>query len=323
MVLIAITEAGVTGWGEAAPYPGVTTEDADDVWKALRSRGNAVLSRDPSALPVTASAGVDQAWEDLTARQEGVPLWSRVGGASRAVRACAAIGLERSPGQTVNRVEHAVEAGIREVKVKIEPGRDLEFLRAVRSRFPRLTVAADANGSYEADDRLFEVVDSLALAYLEQPLPAHDLSAHNILRDRLVTPVCLDESAATLAGAMEVIEHGAADIVSAKPGLLGVTGVRQVMKRAEATGVEVKIGGLVETSVGRAHALALATRQSVRFTDLVPPRRLLATDVSRHPWDLADGNFSLPEGTGLGIDVDTLEGSAAGYVTRCESVKGW
>ena len=318
IVLIAITEAGITGWGEAAPYPGVTTEDADDVWEALRAGSDSVFEKDLSALPASAGAGVDQAWADLAARQEGVPVWSQVGGAVRPVRACAAIGLERSPGETVNRVAQAVEAGIREVKVKVEPGRDLDYLRAVRSRFPRLTMAADANGSYEADDRFFELVDSLVLAYLEQPLPAHDLNGHTMLRDRLSTPVCLDESAATVAGATDAIEHRAADIVSVKPGLLGVTGVRKVMDRAEAAGVVVKIGGLVETSVGRAHALALAIRPSVRFTDLVPPRWLLAADVSRYPWELVNGLFSPPDGPGLGIDVDPLTGAASGHVTRSE-----
>ena len=321
MVLIAITEAGVTGWGEAAPYPGVTTEDADDVWKALRSRGDAALSRDPSELPATAGAGVDQAWEDLAARQKGIPLWSHVGGAARLVRACAAIGLERSPGETVNRVGQAAEAGIREAKIKVEPGRDLKYLRAVRERFPRLTVAADANGSYEADDRFFEAVDGLGLAYLEQPLPAHDLRGHAELRERLATPVCLDESAATPAGAIDVIERGAADIVSVKPGLLGVTGARHVMEWARAAGVTVKIGGLVETSVGRAHALALATRREVKFTDLVPPRRLLAGDVSAHPWDLTGGYLHPPDSPGIGIGVEPLIHAGSGYVTRSELVR--
>ena len=323
VVLIAITESGMTGWGEAAPYPGVTTENADDVWRALLARSDSVLARDSSALDGTASAAVDQAWRDLAARREGVPLWSQVGGAARPVRACAAIGLEPSPSETVGRVGQALGAGMREVKVKIEPGRDREHLAAVRDRFPRLAVAADANGSYEADDRFFEVVDALSLSYLEQPLPARDLAGHSLLRDRIATRVCLDESASTLAGALEVIAHGAADIVSVKPGLLGVTGVLRVMEQAEAACVAVKIGGLVETSVGRAHALALATRQSVKFTDLVPPRWLLNADASRHSWELADGHFSAPLGPGLGIGVDPFVGSAAGYVKRFESVGAW
>ena len=318
IVLIAVTEAGVTGWGEAAPYPGVTAEDADDVWKALRARPESAPGGDPSALPAAAAAGLDQARADLAARREGTPLWSLVGGDARPVRACEAVGLEGSRAGTVNRVERAVEAGIREVKVKIEPGRDLEYLRAVRDRFPRLMVAADANGSYEADDRFFEEVDGLGLAYLEQPLAAHDLDGHAELRDRLSTPVCLDESAGTPAGALDVIERGAADIVSVKPGLLGVTGSRQVMERARAAGVTVKIGGLVETSVGRAHALALATRREVKFTDLVPPRRLLAGDVSPHPWELTNGYFHPPDSPGTGIRVDPFGAGAAGYVTRHE-----
>ena len=315
-VLVGITEAGMTGWGEAAPYPGITTETADDVWQALCTRAGPVLRGDSSGLPATAGAGVDQAWGDLAARLEGVPMWSRGGGSARPVRACAAIGLERSPDETVDRVRQAVSVGIQEVKVKIRPGRDYQYLRALHDTFPELTVAADANGSYREGDPFLEEVDRLSLAYLEQPLPAHDLSGHSALRYRLATPLCLDESTATQDGAMEVISEQAADIVSLKPGLLGVAGVSKIMERAETANVAVKIGGLVETSVGRAHALALATRPSVEFTDLVPPLWLMTVDVSRHPWELVDGCLAPPPGPGLGIEVDALEGDSAEYVTR-------
>ena len=318
IILVAISVGGATGWGEAAPYPGVTTEDADDVWRALAARRDSILNGDSPALPVTAVAAVDQARRDLVARQEGEPLWAYAGGAARPVRACAAIGLERSPGDTVKRVGQAINAGIQEVKVKIEPGRDLEYLRAVRGRFKRLAVAADANGSYEADDRFLEAVDTLGLEYLEQPLPADDLTGHAILRERVATPICLDESAMTLTGVIAVLEHGAADIVSLKPGILGVSGLIKVAVQAEAAGVAVKIGGLVETSVGRAHALALATRPSVGFTDLVPPLWLLTADVSQHPWELTDGCFSPSGEAGLGIDVDAFIGEAVGYLARQE-----
>ena len=322
-VLVGITEAGLTGWGEAAPYPGVTRESTDDVWRALRDRGLPILEGAAPALPATAAAGIDQAWEDLAARCAGEPLASRVGGSVRPVRACAAVGLEGSPAETVDRVGHAVEAGIREVKIKIEPGRDLDYLQAVRNRYPGLAVAADANGSYRIDDRFLGAVDALALSYLEQPLPADDLAGHSLLRERLATPVCLDESATTAAGARVAIEHRVADIVSLKPGLLGVSAVRQLLELAERTGVVIKIGGLVETSVGRAHALALATRRSVRFTDLVPPLWLLAGDVSRHRWKLVDGYLSPPEGPGLAIDVDVdvLAGRETGYMVRTELIE--
>ncbi len=316
VVLVGVSEDGTTGWGEAAPYPGITAEDADDVWEALRERAAQVLGGDLYGLPPAAAAAVDQARADLSARLEGTPLWAWTGGDGRPVRACAAIGLENSPDETVRRVGRAVEAGMRAVKIKIAPGRDLEHLRAVRGAFPDLSAAADANGAYERGDPFFAAADRLDLAYLEQPLAAGDMDGHAALSGRLLTPVCLDESASTPAGAAEAIERRAGGIVSLKPGLLGVTGVKQMIAKAEANGMAVKIGGLVETSVGRAHALALAARPSARFTDLTPPRLMLTADASRHPWELADGFLAPPEGPGLGIDIDPADAETAGCVTR-------
>ena len=326
VVLVGIEESGVTGWGEAAPYPGVTTESADDVWAALLNKARSILDEkalegEAPSLPATAAASVDQAREDLAARLAGESLALRVGGRIRPVRACAAVGLEGSPSQTVERVGQAVDAGLREVKIKIEPGRDVAHLRAVRDRYPDLSVAADANGSYSIGDRFLEVVDGIGLSYLEQPLGAARIGGHALLRKRLTTPVCLDESTTTATGARTAIDRGVADMVSLKPGLLGVSAVRKLTERAERAGVSVKIGGLVETSVGRAHALALATRPSVRFTDLVPPLRLLAGDVSRHRWNLADGHLTPPEGPGLAIPIDPPGSTAACYLVRSETVR--
>ncbi len=321
VVLVGVEESGVTGWGEAAPYPALTPESTDDVWRALRDEGLAMLGGKAPALPATAAAAFDQALEDLAARRAGESLTSRLGGSIRPVRACAAVGLEESPAETVDQVGQAVEAGIREVKIKIEPGRDLDYLQAVRDRYPDLAVAADANGSYRIGDRFLDVVDSLALSYLEQPLAPGRLAGHASLRERLATPVCLDESTTTSAGARVAIEDGVADIISLKPGLLGVSAVRHLMERAERAGVAVKIGGLVETSVGRAHALALATSPLVQFTDLVPPLWLLAGDVSPHTWRLVDGHLSPAEGPGLGVAVDPLAGTGARYLVRAASVR--
>ena len=321
VLVVGIEDSGVVGWGEAAPYPGITTESIDDVWGGLRAHGPDILRGEAPALPATAAAAIDQARVDLTARRAGEPLASRVGGSMRQVRACAAVGLEKSPAETVDRVGQAVAAGIREVKIKIEPGRDLDYLQAVRDRYPDLAVAADANASYRIGDEFLDVVDGIGLSYLEQPLGAAHLDGFALLRERLTTPVCLDESTATAGAATAAIDRRVADIVSLKPGLLGISAVWQLLERAERAGVSAKIGGLVETSVGRAHALALATRPPVGFTDLVPPLWLLAADVSRHPWKLLDGHFSPPEGPGLAIPVDPLAGEAASYMIRTETIE--
>ena len=319
IVLVSLNECGLTGWGEAAPYPGVTTETPADVWNALRSRGGLVPAGHSKGLPASARAAVDQARADLEAQRAGVPLWNFLGGTRRSIRACAAIGLQRRTTDTVERVSQAIDAGILETKIKIAPGQDLQHLRAVRRRFPDISISADANGSYRMGDPFFETVDDLSLSYLEQPLHGQDLEAHSKLRSRIETPLCLDESATTFEGAVGVIENGCADVVSLKPGLLGVTGVLRIARRAKAAGVGVKVGGLVETSVGRAHALALASLDVVQFADLVPARWMLTADVSDHPWVLDAGHHRLPEARGLGIRVDPFSGTALDHVVRSES----
>ncbi len=314
VVLVGITEDGITGWGEAAPYPGYTPETVEEVWEALTATGGGVFDGDRSGIPATASAALGQARTDLAARRDGIPLWSYLGGSGRPSMVCAAIGLQESPDLLAARVEQMVEAGARQVKIKIEPGRDVDHLRAVRERFPSLTVAADANGSYRPGDPSLAELDDLSMAYLEQPLPAGDLEGHAGLRRHGVTPICLDEPATTAEAVERIIEEQAADLVSLKPGILGPAPTLRLIEMLSSAGVGVKIGGLVETSVGRAHALALASRPSVSYTDLVPPRWLLAADPSPDAWEVVDGRmFPLDE---RGLEVRTGEAPVSGCVSR-------
>ena len=318
VVLVAVTEDGITGWGEAAPYPGYTPETVEDVWEALAAGGADALRGSRSRIPATASAALEQARTDLAARRAGIPLWSYLGGSGQPARACAAVGLEESPDRLAARVERMVQAGARQVKIKIEPGRDVDHLRAVRERFPDLAVAADANGSYRPGDPALAELDDLGLAYLEQPLPAVDLEGHAALRGRLVTPICLDEAATTAEGVERIIQQEAADLVSLKPGILGPAPTLRLIETLSAAGVGVKIGGLVETSVGRAHALALAARPAVSHTDMVPPHWVLAADPSAHAWEVMDGLlFPLDE---RGLEVSTGEPPVSGCVRRTAEI---
>lgn len=314
VVLVGITEDGITGWGEAAPYPGYTPETVEDVWEALTARGAGVIGDPHSEPPATAGAALEQARADLAARRDGIPLWSYLGGSGRPSTACAAIGLQESPDLMVSQVERMTRAGARQVKIKIEPGRDVDPLGVLRERFPGLAIAADANGSYRSCDPSLAELDDLGLAYLEQPLPAHDLAGHAELRRRCTTPVCLDEPATTAEAVERIIEQEAADLVSLKPGILGPSPTLKAIKMLSSAGVGVKIGGLVETSVGRAHALALASRPSVSYTDLVPPLWLLAADPSPHAWEIVDGLLFPLDAHGL--DVRTGYPPVSDYVKR-------
>ncbi len=319
LILVGIEQDGLTGWGEAAPYPGITTEDVGDVWSALHQQAELVAKRHLGHLPATAAAAIDQACEDLAARQQGLPLWARVGGSDRRITATVAIGMEPTPRQTVSKVTEAVERGFRAVKLKIGPGHDSQFIRAVREAFGDLSLAADANGGYDLGDSFFDDVDALGLAYLEQPLGAIRLAEHGLLRERLETPICLDESMHTSASARQAIDASVADIVCLKPAMLGVRDVATLTRIAVAGGIAVKMSGLIETSVGRSHTLALASLSGVVHADLTPPTWFLSGDVSDHRWRLDDGTIAQHTGIGIGIGIDL--DAMAGVIEREATIR--
>lgn len=302
IVLVGIDRDGTVGWGEAAPYPGVTAEDVDEVWKTLDADPGMALDSRRSA-PATVRAAIEQAQLDLDARLADRPLWQHVGGDGAAVSAAGAIGMRDTPEATAAAAVDARELGFGVVKVKIAPGHDIDHLREVVSAVPDLRVAADANGAYRLDDPFFDVVDELGLAYLEQPLASPQLSQHAMLRARLDTPICLDESVLSAGSARRAIAERVADMLCLKAGVLGPATTAELVAEAAEGGAVVKLGGLVETSVGRAHTLALATLPGVDHADLAPPTWFLRQDVSSRPWSLEHGSVFPGDRPGIGHDV--------------------
>ena len=318
IILVGVEVEGVTGWGEAAPYPGINIESTDEIWDMLSQQPRLAAGRVIEMLPSTAAAAIDQAHADLSARQRAVPMWQYLGGRDGPVRATVAIGLSPTPSSTVASVYAAHEAGFTAVKLKIAPDHDHGHISAVRDTYPELSISVDANGSYRLDDPLFETIDDLDLAYIEQPFPAVRAGDHDVLRTRIETPVCLDESMHTYAAARRAIAEQAADIVTLKAALLGPTAVAELARLAVTAGMEVKMSGLIETSVGRSHTLALATLPGVIHADLAPPRWFLASDVANADWNLVNGAFVPYAGPGLDVDVDEL--ALGGIVERTSTL---
>lgn len=318
VVLVGIDQDGTVGWGEAAPYPGVTSEDAEEAWRALE--GDPAMALDSrSSVHVTVGAAIEQAQLDLAARLAGIPLWQHIGGDGAAVPAAVAIGTHDTPAETADAAADAHEAGFRMVKVKIAPGRDRLHLEEVIGRLPDVRVAADANGAYRLDDPFFDLVDELGLAYLEQPLASPLLTEHAMLRARLETPVCLDESLLSVGSARRAISERSADVMCLKAGVLGPAAVAELIRSAVDAGATVKLGGLVETSVGRAHTLALATLPGVDHADLAPPGWFLQEDVSSRPWVLEHGSVYPGDRPGIGHEVNLT--TAGGIVRRSAAVR--
>jgi o-succinylbenzoate synthase len=322
VVLVGATNGcGDQGWGECvaladATYSAETTATA---WVALRE----VLV--PALLDGrTAPAGHPMAWAaceaaaiDADLRHLGLALTDDIGATRGPIDACAVVGLRPDVDETVAAVSRRVAEGYRSVKLKIEPGRDLDRLRAVRSSFPDLGLAADANGAYGAADR--HVLDALAsvdLLYLEQPLPAAALVATAELARDVPYPVALDESIGDEADLARAVDLGAGSIVNVKPGRVGgIIAATLLLGRAQGSGWGAFVGGMLETGVGRALALALASHEACTLpTDLGPSSRYFVDDITEPIELLPGGRLEAPLGPGIGVtprpdrlDAVTLE----------------
>ena len=303
IVLVGVRRGDQTGWGEAAPYPGISRESIDEVWEALTAGGD---------LPPTAAAAVEEAEADLRARQADVPLGQALGGSAHPVEGSIAVGFSEDP---VAAVARAVGRGYRAVKMKIKPGLDLEAVRPVRERFPALTIGVDANASFAWDDREALLrLDALGVAYIEQPFAPFDLEAHRRLRDETVAAVALDEPIDSIEAAVTIVEEGAADLLVVKPARLGLEACRTIHDLALAAGLRVKASGLLETSIGRAHTLAIATLPGAIHSDLAVAGDFLETDPVAPHIPMTGGRFLPFPSAGIGCEPD--ETAIAPYIVR-------
>jgi o-succinylbenzoate synthase len=301
VAVLAISLDGLVGWGEAAPFPG-HTEPFDEAWAHLRT-GAGLFDPD---LPSTAAAATDQALCDLAARAAGVPLWTHLGGSPAGVPAGATVGLANGPAQRREVTAlHAV--GYRAIKLKIGPSTPVEEVTALREAFPDVTFGADANGSFShAADAALERWDGAGLAYLEQPLPSSDLSGLAALARRFTTPIALDESAAGPAAVREALTAVPGAVLTFKAGRLGTRRGTALAGEVAAAGGHCRVGGLVESGIGRSHGVTLAALPAADVVgDLAASDRYFTDDLVDPPWRLDGAGRLQPRAApGIGVEVD-------------------
>ncbi|TVP79226.1 MAG: o-succinylbenzoate synthase, partial [Gemmatimonadales bacterium] len=321
---------GHVGWAEcvAPDDPSYSSETVDTAWHVLER----FVLPDLPGLEVEAPAdvmapshwirghrmaraAVEMAAWDLVARVRGEPLRHLLGADLSPVPVGISIGLQPRDDDLLRRIESALEEGYRRIKLKIRPGRDVEMLREVRRRFPRIPLMADANSAYTLDDtpRLQEM-DEFGLLMVEQPLGHEDLLDHAALQALLETPICLDESIRSEADARLALALGAGQILNVKPGRVGGLGESlrlEALWRREGAGAWV--GGMLETGVGRAHNVALAGLPGFDLPgDLSASRRYWARDITDPEWELEDGHIRPLDRPGIGVvpDEDRIAGLA-------------
>jgi O-succinylbenzoate synthase len=250
-----------------------------------------------------AKAALATAVLDAELRAAETSLASYLGATRDRVPAGVAVGITEPVDALLDVVADHVDEGYARVKLKIEPGRDLKVVEAVRERFPDLALQVDANGAYTARDLdTLVALDSFELRLVEQPFGRDDLLLHAELARRARTPVCLDESIGSAAAAQTAIALGACSVVNVKAARVGgYLEARRVHDVCVAAGVPVWCGGLLETGIGRAANLALAALPGFTLPgDLSASRRYYERDLTE-PFVLDGGLLAVPTGAGIGV----------------------
>lgn len=326
IMLVELADAdGVVGWAEcvAGERPNYSPETIDTAWHAIREwiaprvLGRAfgapaevrpVLERDLRGHAM-AKAAVEMGCWELWARREGVPLARLLGGTRTHVETGISLGIQSSPAVLVEKARAAAAAGYRKIKLKIQPGADLEYVAAVREALPAAPLMVDANSAYTlADADHLARLDEFGLIMIEQPLGQEDLVRHARLQERLRTPICLDECITDADRAEDMIALGSGRIVNIKPGRVGgfasAIAIHDVCRSA---GVPVWCGGMLESGIGRAHNVALASLPNFTIPgDISPSARYWERDIVVPEWTMdAAGRVAVPlDRPGLGVEVD-------------------
>ncbi|WP_408011731.1 o-succinylbenzoate synthase [Pseudalkalibacillus sp. A8] len=254
-----------------------------------------------------AKACLETAFWDAYAKSLGTPLAEVLGGRRCEIEVGIAIGMKDDTDALLFKIEEALESGYKRIKLKVKPGEDVSVLAAVRSRFPDAPLMTDANSSYVLDDmeRLKEQ-DQFNLVMIEQPLGVGDFVEHAKLQKTLSTAICLDESITSFHDAKTAIALGSCDIIAIKHSRVG--GLTQAMKihdYCKKHHMKVWAGGMIESGIGKAHNIALATLDGFEFPgDITASSRYWEKDIIQPEIELINGKVMIPDKPGIGYDVN-------------------
>ncbi|WP_042858794.1 o-succinylbenzoate synthase [Dickeya sp. NCPPB 3274] len=255
-----------------------------------------------------AKAAVEGAIWDAYTRQKQTPLWRELGGVRDRVEAGVSIGIQPTPADLVRVVAGYREEGYRRIKIKIKPGKDLAYIQALRSEFGDITLMVDANSAYSLDDiPLFREFDKYNLLMIEQPLAHDDIVDHRKLQAAIETPICLDESIASVEDARKAIELGSGRIINIKVARVGgITETKLIHDFCQDAGVPVWCGGMLDTAVGKAHNIAVATLPNFLLAHDIPPSsRYWAQDFMLPEVTLdQDSMVAVPDKPGIGFEIN-------------------
>lgn len=320
----------VTGWGEcvALADPSYSPEYLDGAREILRRfLVPSLLAWQASGRAVTAEVvatatehvvghrmakgALEMAVLDAGLRLDGRSFATHLGVTRTEVPSGVSVGIESSIPDLLARVRGFLDEGYARIKLKIQPGWDIEPVRAVREEFGDVPLQVDANTAYRLSDApLLRRLDAFDLLLIEQPLAEDDLRQHALLARQIATPICLDESIVSVEAAADAIAWGATSVINIKPGRVGgYLAARRIHDLARAHGIAVWCGGMLETGIGRAANIALAGLPGFTLPgDVSGSDRFYAQDIT-DPVVMKDGVVAVPDGPGFGVEpiADVLE----------------
>lgn len=322
---------GITVWSEcvASDWPNYSPETIDTAWLAIckwiAPRVVGSEFRDTSELHRAlkrnfrghnmAKAAVEMGAWALAAERESTSLAHLLGGTREKIPIGISLGIQDNPEGLVERARAALAAGYQRIKIKIEPGADLEYVAAVREALgAEASLTADANSAYTLGDAdHLAQLDQFHLLMIEQPLAWDDIVQHAELQKRIKTPICLDESITGLDRAEDMLKLGSGKIINIKPGRVGgLTQSKAIHDLCTRRGVPVWCGGMLESGVGRAYNVALASLPNFRLPgDVSPSSRYWEADIVTPEWTMDhEGMITVPHekpGIGVAVDADRVD----------------
>jgi O-succinylbenzoate synthase len=322
IMLLRLRDAdGTEVWSEcvAGETPNYTAETIDTAWYSISEYVAPRVLGIPFAQPSDVHPALEHNFRGHNMAKAAIEMgaWALCAqrdGTRTGIETGISIGIQSSPDALVERAGRAIREGYHKIKLKIEPGHDVEFVGAVRRAFPDAPLMADANNAFTLrdTDRLQEL-DAFNLIMIEQPLAFDDIIRHAQLQRVLKTPICLDESITSVEKAEDMIAVGAGRIINIKPGRVGgFEQSRAIHDLCKDNGIPVWCGGMLESGIGRAYNVALASLPNFSLPgDLSPSARYWERDVVNPEWTMdAEGMVHVPldrPGLGITVDVDRVE----------------
>ena len=322
ILLVEVVADGVSGWGEVTTgeTPSYNPETTDTAWHVISDfiapllTGKSIASAADVATLLAgirghemAKAGVENALWDIEAQQKRLPLAKLVGGSWDEIRCGVSLGIRENPEALVKKVAEEVGNGYQRIKLKIKPGKDLEYVAAARREFPETQLSVDANSAYALEDtEHLQKLDVFHLLMIEQPLRWDDIHSHAKLQKQIETAICLDECINSVNDAQAAIESGACRIINIKLGRVGGhSSARKVHDMCWQNNIPVWCGGMLEAGVGRAHNIAMSSLPNFTLPgDVSASARYWDEDIIDPEVEVTpQGTIRVPTTPGLGYKV--------------------